>query len=147
MTHGRRTPLMSLVMVLTPNLATLTYAAPHLIGQTACAYTLAPTMRTTTPVQLVPEARRASAAAMVAQDPPPQPRKRMKPLKMQQVAEQQTQQHDEVELQTEQDGFLVKSDDTWRTTQALTPDLIDGELSDARLSTRVRPEGATEWEV
>merc|ERR1719502_1802720 len=44
-------------------------------------------------------------------------------------------------------GFLVNKDDMWRVTEALTPDLVDCEVSDARLSTRVRPEGATEWEV
>ena len=30
-------------------------------------------------------------------------------------------------------GLLVYKDDAWRTTPSLTPDLVDGEISDARL--------------
>ena len=30
-------------------------------------------------------------------------------------------------------GLLGYKDDAWRTTPSLTPDLVDGEISDARL--------------
>merc|ERR1719502_1128947 len=44
-------------------------------------------------------------------------------------------------------GFLVNKDDMWRVTPALTADLVDSEISDAKLSTRKQEDGATEWEI
>ena len=134
MAHTRSASVMALAMVLSPNLATMTYAAPHLIHQSAISYVMgAASLNVAPPAALSPHARRPGPAYMVAQDPPPQPRRTAREIKMQQTAEKL--QADAVETETANaDGVLVHRDNTWRViAQGVTSDLVDGEISDARL--------------
>lgn len=47
----------------------------------------------------------------------------------------------------DKNSFLVLKDDRWTSTDTLTPDLVDGEISDCQLSQRVDADGEVEWEV
>jgi len=119
---------LSVCMLLSPQLATLTYAAPYLISIQAVSYQVNAMRPLAAPVPAVSSLldRMPSAATMVASWP-------------------DTLMPDTITHDVKPD-FLVFKDDMWHSTPSLTADLLDGEISDAKLTTR-ETDGDVEWEV
>ena len=99
--------MLRLCLLVVPRLATLTYAAPHLIMHLSVAGVNLEATSSVRNARLPAIAKLSSKVKLPAIDRAATPKAR--------------------------GGFLVYKDDAWRTTPSLTPDLVDGEISDARL--------------
>ena len=99
--------MLRLCLLVVPRLATLTYAAPHLIMHLSVAGVNLEATSSVRNARLPAIAKLSSKVKLPAIDRAATPKAR--------------------------GGLLVYKDDAWRTTPSLTPDLVDGEISDARL--------------
>ena len=147
--------MMRTLMVLAPHLAKLTYAAPHAIMPGMLGYTMT---AVNLPAAPLPTDRALRSAVHMMAPPEPSPSQRNPQPRMQYSAEVGALQEQEVGLTAREankvtalpaagNGFLIHKDNTWRAVSAMTPELLDGELSDARLTTRTFPGGTKEWTI
>ena len=118
--------VMSLTMILAPNLATMTYASPHLISSSACAYTMGAPFSHSSAVL----SRRTSVVTMVSD---PLPARQRTPTWVSMLQTDELEAPAQPNGADESSGFLVNKDNMWRVTPSLTADLVDSEISDARL--------------
>lgn len=135
---------MAVIMCLAPHLATLTYASPHMITSMAASY-MASSVSPVPSVTTQPALRALRTAVTTMVEPPPRSTRSSDP-NMQITAAPDVVQAGEAAVKAET-NFLIYKDNTWHGTPAMTPDLIDGELSDAKLTTRAYADGSKEWEI
>jgi len=125
----RSTSLMRNLMLLAPYLATYTVACPHMIPAVAVT-SVAHSVR-----KVMPPIRKAvRPPTSVGVDTIEGPNKLDVPTVVPPSV-------------VKPPELLVRKDDAWRSVSAISSDLTDVELSDARLEQRVTSEGGIEWEV
>jgi len=130
---------LSLCMFLSPHLATFTYAAAHLIPSASIPGMLVtPYGLQSTPQTAVRSSCDLLMKAVATRSPP-----------CEDTAEEAwpaTNGAASPAPSTVSTDFLVHKEDTWHSTQMLTSDLIDGEISDATITHGPQSDGF-EWEV
>jgi len=141
---------MAVLMVLEPRLATLTYAAPHLIASQALTYTMQLSgSRAVTQDQAL---RRTAVALMSVEPTPidsPRPPRTADPNMYLATEVEEVAVAGEAAVESHVNQLYYK-DNTWHATpQDGHPEAVpsDAMVSDAQLTTRTYADGAKEWEV
>lgn len=138
---------MAVIMLLAPHLATFTYASPYLITPMHLVYTAPYTSTASVLSQSALRAQRPAITMMA--EPPPRPARaadpNMKFTAELAVAGSATAAEPAVKAVEAESNYLVWKDDAWHG--AAHPEMIDGELSDAKLTTRTYSDATKEWEI
>jgi len=141
---------MAVLMVLEPRLATLTYAAPHLIASQALTYTMQLSgSRAVTQDQAL---RRTAVALMSVEPTPidsPRPPRTADPNMYLATEVEEVAVAGEAAVESHVNQLYYK-DNTWHATpQDGHPEAVpsDAMVSDAQLTTRTYADGAKEWEI